>query len=55
MIKYFLRWEGKDTDKKYIKGEIEVKSRIAESLLQQLIILKAGNLILKEVKEGVSK
>ncbi len=50
-MNYFLRWEGKDTDGKYIKGEIKVKSKIAEPLLSQLIVFEVGNRILEKVKE----
>jgi len=49
-MNYFLRWEGKDTNGKYIKGELRVKPKIAEPLLSQLIILKVGQTIIKEVK-----
>ena len=50
-MNYFLRWEGKNTNGKYIKGEVKVKSKIAEPLLSQLIVFEVGNRILKDVKK----
>lgn len=50
-MNYFLRWEGKDTNGKYIKGELRIKPKLAEPLLSQLIVLKVGEIVLKKVKK----
>ena len=54
-IKYYFRWEGKDTNGEFIKGELEVKSKLGEAFLEQLIVLETGKIILKEMDGEINE